>query len=81
MRHPAARAALLEAAQRLSASGLTPGTSGNVSVRVEGGLLVTPTGMPYGILRVDDLVELSLEGDVVEGHRAPSSEWHMEFSA
>ncbi|HEY8354693.1 MAG TPA: class II aldolase/adducin family protein, partial [Methylophilaceae bacterium] len=36
---------LLSIMQRLLQTGLNRGTSGNASVRVEGGLLITPSGM------------------------------------
>lgn len=35
--------------------GLTHGRTGNISVRVDGGLLVTPTGSSLGTVRADDL--------------------------
>ena len=41
----------------MNADGLNHGTSGNVSVRVEDGILITPTGMAYEELSPDDLVE------------------------
>lgn len=56
---------------------LTQGTSGNVSARIDGGFVVTPTGLPYEQLTPDDLVTMSLDGNVVGGRRAPSSEWRF----
>ena len=42
---------LVATARRMSDLGLTPGMSGNVSVRTPtGGMLVTPSGMPYAEL-------------------------------
>ena len=46
---------LVATAQRMSALGLTPGMSGNVSVRTKHGFLVTPSGLPYDELRLTDL--------------------------
>ncbi len=57
--------------------GLTPGMSGNVSVRTTNGLLVTPSGMPYGELRPDDAVDVKADGTVRAGQRVPSSEWQL----
>jgi hypothetical protein len=34
--------------------GINQGTSGNVSARVPGGFLVTPSGLPYDQMRSDD---------------------------
>ncbi|WP_439817885.1 class II aldolase/adducin family protein [Zavarzinia sp. CC-PAN008] len=69
------RATLIQAARAMAAEGLSPGTSGNISARVAGGLLVTPTGMPADTLEPGDLVMLDLEGRVLAGRRLPSSEW------
>ena len=77
MKYYSQRGALLEAARRMSAEGLTHGTSGNVSVRVEDGLLITPTGMAYSQLSQEDLVEVRWDGTVPAGQRAASSEWQM----
>ncbi|ADG07657.1 class II aldolase/adducin family protein [Kyrpidia tusciae] len=70
------RNALLDAAHRLAARGLVPGTTGNVSLRIPGTdrFLITPTGIPYDVLHASDMVEVNLQGAVVEGNRKPSSE-------
>jgi len=68
---------LVATAKRMSDLGLTPGMSGNVSVRSPAGLLVTPSGMPYGELRPDDLVEMKLDGAIRPGQRTPSTEWRL----
>ena len=71
------RLELVRTAQQMSVLGLTPGTSGNVSVRCPAGLLVTPSGMPYADLGPDDVVEIALDGTVAAGQRAPSTEWRL----
>jgi L-fuculose-phosphate aldolase len=59
-------------------SGLVSGTSGNVSVRTpEGDVLVTPSGLAYGILGPEDVVLVTVEGKILEGSLAPSSETPM----
>lgn len=68
---------LIATAQRMSTLGLTPGMSGNVSVRTKHGFLVTPSGLPYDELRPADLVELALDGTILSGDRTPSSEWQL----
>ncbi len=47
-------------------------SGGNVSVRIGGHVLVTPSGMAYDGLAPSDVVILDLEGTVVEGERRPS---------
>jgi L-fuculose-phosphate aldolase len=70
------RVRVIEAARRLNANGMNQGRSGNVSVRVEGGFLVTPTGVPYEHLNLPDLVFMRRDGQR-EGTYTPSSEWRL----
>ena len=53
------------------------GTSGNVSARVEDGVLVTPSRVKYDDVRPEDLVVVGWEGRIVRGHRLPTSECEM----
>jgi L-fuculose-phosphate aldolase len=50
------------------------GTWGNVSVRVDEGLIVTPSRMSYSSITHNDFVVLSPTGQVLSGHRLPTSE-------
>ena len=68
---------LVTTARRMSELGLTPGMSGNVSVRSPGGLIVTPSGMPYSEIRPDDTVELALDGTSKPGQKTPTTEWRL----
>ncbi len=63
----------------MNESGLNQGTSGNISVRHKDSMLITPSGVPYGQLQPQDIVQMSLEHNRYEweGHYAPSSEWHF----
>ena len=72
----AIRVRLIEAARRMNSSGINQGRSGNVSVRIEGGFLVTPTGVPYESLNPPDLVFMRQDGQR-EGTYMPSSEWRL----
>jgi L-fuculose-phosphate aldolase len=55
-------------------AGLAPNRSGNVSCRFNGGLLITPSGLPYAEMTAADIVALDLAGKVRAGARTPSSE-------
>ncbi|MFA9460763.1 class II aldolase/adducin family protein [Thiohalorhabdus methylotrophus] len=77
MRHITARRSLVAAMDELGQAGLNQGASGNVGLRVPGGLLITPSGVPYEQLRPGDLVEQDMEGGVVQGRLRPSSEWRF----
>lgn len=61
-------------ARRTAADGLVVGTSGNVSARVGGVVLVTPSGVPYERLGPGDAVGVDLEGRQVLGDMTPTSE-------
>jgi L-fuculose-phosphate aldolase len=72
------RQRVVETARALNASGINQGTSGNVSARIDGGLLITPTSLPYEQMQAADLVALDLLGQPLhEGQRRPSSEWRL----
>ena len=77
MKHLKKRRALIDAALRLQDLGLNQGTSGNLSVRISSGLLVTPSGVPNEDLRPADIVAMGLDGSVEPGQRKPSSEWRF----
>lgn len=71
---------MLAAAQRMAARGLVVGTSGNVS-RLLGGasdgrelMAITPTGVEYDRLKVEDILVTDLDIDLVMGDGVPSSE-------
>ena len=73
----ARRTALVEAARRCYAQKLFSGTSGNLSVRTDRGMLITPTSVRYEVLTTEDIVHLRPDGTVLEGRLSPSSEWRM----
>jgi L-fuculose-phosphate aldolase len=77
MRDLDARTALAATCRELGRSGLSHGTSGNVSVRRNAGeFFVSPTGMPYAQLEPEDIPLVHLSGRWF-GRRRPSSEWRF----
>jgi L-fuculose-phosphate aldolase len=74
------RADVVRIAQAMDRAGFAPTKSGNVSARWRGGLLITPSGLPYAAMTPDDLVAIDLEGGVRAGARKPSSEWPFHAS-
>ncbi|MFF2408421.1 class II aldolase/adducin family protein [Streptomyces sp. NPDC058092] len=67
-------------ARRTAADGLVVGTSGNVSARVGGTVLVTPSGVPYDRLGPEDVVGVDLTGNRVLGELAPTSELPLHLA-
>jgi L-ribulose-5-phosphate 4-epimerase len=75
--HATAKQEIVDACRRLDELGFVFGTYGNVSVRVPEGLIITPSRIEYALLTVEDLVTLTLDGKVIDGHRLPSSEFSV----
>jgi len=80
MKYPEERSKVVLAAQQMLQRGFTEGTSGNVSMRVPDGALITPSSIPYMQITDPDIVLMDLEGTVLEGERVASVEHkvHLE---
>lgn len=77
MSDAALREAVIGGCRELSRRGLSHGTSGNVSVRRDAQrFFVSPTGMSYEALVIDDVPLVDLGGRWF-GRRRPSSEWRF----
>jgi len=76
----ALRREIIETCLEMNRMGINQGTSGNVSARVGGGMLITPSAVPYEELAVQDIVYMAANGDwdAIEG-RKPSSEWRFHL--
>ena len=71
------REALLDACRELARSGLTHGTSGNVSLRRDARrFFISPTGVAYDLLGSDAMPLMDFDGRWI-GKLRPSSEWRM----
>jgi L-fuculose-phosphate aldolase len=70
-----AREQVAAASRRLAAEGLVRGTSGNISARAgDDRVAVTPTGAVLGELEAAQVTVVDLDGRLVEGDLAPTSE-------
>jgi len=67
---------LIRAARHLAARGLSPGSSGNLSVRVGTRMLSTPSGSSLSRVEADDRAEVSVEDGSVGGGN-PSKEYPL----
>lgn len=72
----AQRQQLIDTALAMNASGINQGMAGNLSLRVDDGFLITPSGMRYDRCEPEDMVLMDLAGDW-QGERKPSSEWRF----
>ncbi|MEK7281511.1 MAG: class II aldolase/adducin family protein [Chloroflexota bacterium] len=69
------KAEVLWAGQEMARRGLVVGSSGNVSLKVEEGLIaITPHGAYYDELIAEDIVVINAAGEAQEGQRVPSAE-------
>lgn len=67
--------AILEAVEQ----GLIKGTSGNIALRddVDDVVAITPSGIPYKGMTLEDIAIVDLDGNWLEGNYKPSSEVPM----
>ena len=74
MLYEEARQEILDVCRRMVRKGYFLGTWGNVSVRIGDHIVLTPSKVEYGSMRLEDFVVIDLEGNKVEGSRTPTSE-------
>ncbi len=68
------REAVAEASRHLARTGLVIGTAGNISARNGDLVAVTPTGADLGTVTAEMVTVIELDGTVVDGDLAPTSE-------
>lgn len=73
-----ARRQLAEACHNVYHSGLVSGSGGNMSLRWENRMLVTPTGRSLGAVTPEELVLLAMDGTVLSPGK-PSMEWSIHL--
>mgnify|MGYP000857709661 FL=1 len=64
----------------MQSSGLIVGTAGNVSIRVDDKVAISPSGVPYETMTAEDVVVFSMDGERVDGILEPSSELPLHLS-
>ena len=70
---------IIDTCLEMTRLGLNQGTAGNVSVRFEEGMLITPTGTPYHLLTPEQIVYVDGNGKH-ESNKLPSSEWQFHLA-
>lgn len=68
--------------KKMLESGLTKGTSGNISIfdRKNGYIAISPSGMNYEEIIPEDVVVIDLDKNIIEGNRKPSSESDLHIA-
>ncbi|MEH6527746.1 MAG: class II aldolase/adducin family protein [Sneathiella sp.] len=79
MEWKAERDALIDTVRAMNNLGINQGSSGNASIRIDSGYLITPSGVAYDDMRLEDIVKMSFDGSYEnqDGRRKPSSEWRF----
>jgi len=70
----AERKLVIDYCLKLNQENLTRGSSGNISIRNQNHIAISPSGMEYNQLKPEDIVIVDIEGNILEGKRKPSSE-------
>lgn len=73
------RIEIVEYGKKIINCGLTKGTGGNLSIfdRENGLIAISPSGIDYFDITVEDIVIMDLKGRVIEGNKKPSSEFEL----
>jgi L-fuculose-phosphate aldolase len=79
VKHEAVRREIANACLDMNRRGINQGTSGNISVRVKEGFLLTPSGIAYDEMKPGDIVLMRADASHV-GKRKPSSEWRFHHA-
>jgi L-fuculose-phosphate aldolase len=80
-REAQAKQAIVAAAHKLQSLGLSPGRSGNISVRWQDGMLITASGIrPEDFSAETGIVFVDGAGEWQAGGNAPSSEWRFHLA-
>ena len=73
------RDSICRLAKSLFERGLTIGSSGNISLRLDDGWLMTPTGSSMGSLDPNEISKLDLDGNLISG-KSPTKESFLHIA-
>ncbi len=71
---------IVDSCKKMTGAALVRGTWGNVSVRDEDKIYITPSGFSYEIMRESDVMVIDMDGNIVDGPHKPSSEWKLHVA-
>lgn len=73
----AKKRSLIKCGRKLGEKNLSPGTSGNISIRHNNSILISASGSALPDLGFDDIVIMDFNSKVIKGKKKPSSEKHL----
>ncbi len=75
------RLAIVAAAAAMETAGLNVGTAGNISVRADASMLITPSGVPTELMRPEMIAAMPIKGEygAWKGPMKPSTEWRFHL--
>ena len=75
------RQSIIDKCKFMNASGLNQGTSGNISVRFEDRMLITPSATPYDAMTPEMIASMPFDAEygIWDGPLKPSTEWRFHF--
>ena len=74
------RQAVVDTCRTMQAQGLVVGTAGNVSIRVDDMVVISPSAVPYEELTATDIGVHDMDGKAIEAKYKPSSELPLHLS-
>jgi L-fuculose-phosphate aldolase len=74
------RGEIAAACKQLMKDNLVVGTAGNVSMRIDDEILISPSGFDYRLMDAEHVVVVDLDGNIVEGDYQPSSELPLHIA-
>lgn len=72
-----AKQLIVNIGKKLGKKNMSPGTSGNISMRFGKNILITASGTCLYELSIDDIVLMDMATNVIMGDKKPSSEKHL----
>ncbi len=73
------RQSLIDTCLKMNAEGLNSGSAGNISLKIDGGILITPSGLAYDETKPENIVFMD-DDHKYYGDLLPSSEWHFHMA-
>lgn len=74
MLYPEERQIIIDTCLYMQSIDFFLGTWGNISMRIDDHILLTPSRVDYQAMKPEDIVIIDPEGNIVEGNRNPTSE-------